>query len=324
MWRVAYASACSAARYQRARSSSSSRSVQPGYAAAQRRIGEWRAIAEHVRLQVQVVGELLHRRAAPSRSVRRASSAANGVRGGVERRMRSQCVIEERAGRRDAGLEQPLVRAAGRRSTGPTRRHRRAGRRRGEMARGRTGDDGDSSRDRRGVPRRAERAERARVRVDQRRCTRRCPARDRGLPRRRSVSTPSRSPGTRTRDPMRNESVLVRSPRPICVEVRRIPAALVAEVGPLAHRRAQRARRRCRSRATSGSRRDRTSARCAATCRGSSRFSQRSFGVSISGEIDSADVIEHGVTGRIDRGRIVDGAVIHPDDDVALVARRRR
>ena len=56
MWRDAYASACSAARYQRARSSTSSRSCTPASAPRELRIGERRTVAEDARLPVAVDG----------------------------------------------------------------------------------------------------------------------------------------------------------------------------------------------------------------------------------------------------------------------------
>ena len=57
MWREAYASACSAARYQHARSSTSSRSCTPASAPVSCGIGERRTVAEHTRLPVAVDGD---------------------------------------------------------------------------------------------------------------------------------------------------------------------------------------------------------------------------------------------------------------------------
>ena len=66
--------------------------------------------------------------------------------------------------------------------------------------------------------------------------------------------------------------------------------------------------------------RGRTSARCGATYRAGSRLTQRSFGVSISGEIEPPTNCEHR-DARVASiaARVVDRAVVHPHDDVACV-----
>ena len=115
----------------------------------------------------------------------------------------------------------------------------------------------------------------------------------------------------------------VSSREPDRVEVGRIPAAARGRGRSTCTRCCTTNDRRCRWRATSDSPADRTSARCGATCRGSSRLTQRSFGVCISGEIDAADVVEHAVTSRVDRGRVADRRG-DPSRRRRCVRRRRR
>ncbi len=109
MWRVAYASACSAARYQRARSS------RPRAASSRRRRratsdrpaardcrARWAADADRASVPERVLR--------PSRSVRRARARRTCASPACVSRVRAQHVVEKRARRGDTGFEQPLAR----------------------------------------------------------------------------------------------------------------------------------------------------------------------------------------------------------------------
>ena len=221
MWRVAYASACSAARYQHARSSTSSRMRTPGDAAGERRVGERRTVAEHVRLPVPVGGE--HRRRGRRRPrACRARGRASGTGRSPSRRERGmRCAAPKSRNAPDAEMPasvQPPVRAAALRSTDPTRPARRRARpTTREMTRRRAGDDREAAFDRGrrrpaapsmpSAPACASMSETPTgVPGAQRRARRR--------PRAESARRRAR-PGTRTRVPMRANPSAARSSSPI-------------------------------------------------------------------------------------------------------------
>ena len=129
---------------------------------------------------------------------------------------------------------------------------------------------------------------------------------------------PSGVPGSTTCWPMRAKPSSASAPRPIVAEIAVVPAPLMREIGPLAGDGAGRARTGRRSRARSGSRSGRRTARPRRRRRGRFSSSHSSFGVSISGEIAPPTIIQHRVAGRVDALGLVDGAMVHPDDDVAL------
>ena len=143
----------------------------------------------------------------------------------------------------------------------------------------------------------------------------RAPGRDRPPPCRQAGCRARVPPGTIS-VPMRRNCSSASAPRPDRAEIAVVPALLVREIGPFAGDRADRAGKAARRapgqeigevHELPGSREG----------RGMFSFSHKSFGVSISGEIVPADIVEHRVPVALIRLACSDGAVVHPDDDVA-------
>jgi hypothetical protein len=186
------------------------------------------------------------------------------------------------------------------------------------MARRRSGDDGHPSCDRRCVPGCAESAERAGVRVDHR-CGHRDARRETEIGRRgaRQRAEPfAGHPDARTDLAERIRRQVAETDR---VEIRRIPPSFVAEIGPFAHGAAQRSvvAAGCAPGEIVG---QIEPARGALPGLRKLAFHPTQLRRLHFRRDHATDVVEHAVRGCVDRRCVADRAVIHPDDDVALVA----
>ena len=291
--------------------------LHTGERARELRIGERRTVAEDTRLPVAVDGHS-----------RRITVGSEPVEDAVERgeRIVTECgprgmhgehLVEERAGRGDPGFGAPharqdrlVVRPPHAGDVVPLARQR-------EMTRGRTGDDREAPLEPRVVARGAEHSQRAGVGVDQR-CRDRRARRDAEHGGRVGCDCAdafARHPHVRADA---RESVFGEVGEPDLGEVRRVPAPLVTEVRPLADRRAQRtvdAPRRPPGQIVG----EIEPVRRAAPGVGPVAPQPAQLGRLHLGRDRPADELQHRMTGRIDRTRIVDRAVIHPDDDVPRV-----
>ena len=225
-----------------ARSSTSSRMRTPGRAAGERRIGERRAVAEHVRLPVPVGRERVAVASGPSvreLAVRAPRTVGQRRAAGCD----AQRVVEERARRGDAGFGEPAIGEQRTEVGTPDAGHVVARRRHRKVARRGAGDHREPAVERRVRRRAAPSMPSAPACASMsddadRRTPGASPSSLRPLLRRGS---PRRSPGLRTSVPMRTKPSAARSPRPIAAKYDSSHRSLVPEVCPLAHGAAQRA-----------------------------------------------------------------------------------
>ena len=205
----------------------------------------------------------------------------------VESRMHSQQAIDRRAEGRLSAIHQPLARRQRSKMRAPDALDKSRLVRERHAARGRAEDQREtpSRIGRLSVDARAQRPERARVRVDEARPDRRSriePHRGGGFGGKPAPERRSRRRDVRAET---REAVVAERAKPDALEELARPARFMRRIAKLAGDRAERARQRARRTKRRGSRSDQRNARPCRRSRASSRASQASFGGCISGDI---------------------------------------